>query len=114
MQPRPTVWFPAPDVNSLACIQQARLPDVLVSCPPRRAVEVFGIGRQPPGSQTVGAEVEKDRHGTTEEQDHDAFAKRPSNSRIVRGDVVESPEEPGEGRINRRVPYLEKRFAKRG
>src|SRR5437879_9150614 len=94
MQTRATPRFPAPDVNSLARIQQAGLPDVLAGRPPGRTVEVLSIGRQSSGSQTVGPEVEKDRHRTTKEQDHNAFTKRPPDCRIVRGDVVESPEEP--------------------
>ena len=114
MQTRATPGFPAPDVNSLARIQQAGLPDVLAGRPPGRAVQVLSIGRQPSGSQTVGPKVEKDRHRTAEEQDHDAFTQRPPYGRIMRGDVVESPEEPGEGRIDKGVPDLEQRIAQRG
>src|SRR5436309_3222963 len=114
MQTRARSGFPAPDVHSLARIEEARLPDVLAGRPTGRAVQVLGVGRQPPRPQTVGAEVEKDRHGATEEQDHNAFTKRSPDGGIVRGDVVKSPEEPGEGWINRRVPYLEERIAQRG
>src|SRR5690242_14247005 len=99
MQPRPTLRLPAPDEHSLARVQQARLPDVLLSCPAGRTVQVLGIGRQPSGSQTVGPEVKEDRHGAAEEQDDDAFAQSAPDGRIVRGDVVKSPEEPGEGWI---------------